>query len=355
MALKPWDTITPDVLTMAITAKCNLSCRHCWVNSGPDVSALCAPEIQVRRIVEEFAMAGGAAVRFTGGEPLLHPHWLALVASAANAGLKVFLQTNGTLWSRDVLESLCSIQSLQISIQVSLDGATAETHDLVRGSGAYASALKGIKQIIEHGFGGVVTLALTEMQHNLHEVPALLRLAQRLGIGSVSCGTLVQCGRSRKDALVAPPRPEQYLALLDHYDEDEAFRVLYDQIGNMAALQWYSNPQEINSCDLGKNPYLTTEGRLYPCLMCHNDEYSVSGVFKTSLEKALCAAEPKWRALRLISSERASAITQCCSCVLRDSCAGGCIGRAWGSSADLLATDDRCSLRRAVLACTQKK
>jgi radical SAM protein with 4Fe4S-binding SPASM domain len=153
---------------------------------------------------------------------------------------------------------------------------------------------------------------------------------------------------------VAPPGVEQYQALLQLYDENEQFRMLYDAIGNIAVLEWYLNPYDKPRCELGQNPYLTAAGRLYPCLMCHCDDYSVTGVFETSIKQALNAAEPKWRALRQISLERAASIAQCRSCELRGSCGGGCVGRAWGSYEDLFSPDDRCSLRRAVLAWTQK-
>jgi len=196
---------------------------------------------------------------------------------------------------------------------------------------------------------------MTEMEHNLHEVPALFSLAQRLGVSSVSCGTLVQCGRGREDRLVAPPRVEQYHTLLRTYDENEQFRVLYNAMGNIAALQWYLNPQDKQQCDLGKNPYLTVAGRLYPCLMCHCDEYSVTEVYGSSLKDVLRAAEPKWRALRQIGRERVDSIDQCRNCVLRDCCGGGCIGRAWGSYADLCYPDDRCTLRRSLWLRTQKR
>lgn len=66
----------PETLTLAITGECNLHCAHCWVDAGPTASAL-LPVHTAQGLIEEFAGFGGTAVRLTGGEPLLHPDWLA--------------------------------------------------------------------------------------------------------------------------------------------------------------------------------------------------------------------------------------------------------------------------------------
>lgn len=352
--MKKFGLLAPETLTMAITGECNLRCRHCWVNAGVSTSASAVPLAKVRRIIEEFAAQGGLAVRLTGGEPLLHPHWLELVAVADAVGLKVLLQTNGMLFTPATLGALQALAVQSLSIQISLDGASALTHDLVRGSGAFAQVLNGVMQLIAHGFGTVVTFFLTEMRHNMHELPDLFKLASDLGIGSVSSGALVQCGRGRVSDVIAPPQPEQYCALLQRYVDDPSFKTLYDNIGTVAALEWYSNPQAPQRCDLVRTPYLTANGRLYSCLMCHADDYSVADVYDKPLAVAFAEGALCWQQLQKLSTERALLISQCRNCALHDSCAGGCLGRTWGSFGSFLVPEDRCELRRAVLNWTKK-
>lgn len=339
----------PEVLTIAITEECNLHCAHCWVEAGPISSSSRVSKRDVQLMVEDFAALGGSAVRLTGGEPLLHPDWRELVKMIGAAGLKVFLQTNGMLFRDEDLEYLRELRLTELNIQVSFDGASAATHDLVRGEGAYRQALDGVRRFVAHGFGANVSLFFTEMRHNLHELPDLLLLASRLGVGSVSSGSLVICGRAGEADIITPPDPEQYPPLLQRYAEDSQFQQLYTELGCVAALEWCGSKSVEPGCRFIRAPYLTAQGVLYPCLLCHADQYSVTGVFAKGLYSALSEGLPLWSSLQQISRRRAAAIPECRSCPFLQSCAGGCMGRAWGSFGDFLVAEDRCRQKQTVM------
>jgi radical SAM protein with 4Fe4S-binding SPASM domain len=340
----------PGILTLSITGACNLACCHCWVRAGEASSHAHVPLATLRRLVKEFADIGGDGVRITGGEPLCHPHWLDIVQYSCSQGFKtVALQTNAMLLKDGHLAALRELDFPGLSIQVSLDGATPRTHDLVRGEGAFSGALQGIMKLVQEGLARRVSLFFTEMRHNLGEIPELLNFADSMGIGSVSTGSMVLCGRASETSLVAPPEVEQYLSLLERYDRDVHFRELYKKIGSVAALEWRSGDAiRQGCCTFIENPYLTPSGSLYPCLLCHADEYSVGGVFEKGLAAAIAEGVPLWSSLLRISRRRSEEITACRDCPGKPFCAGGCMGRAWGSCGNLLAADDRCSVRRAV-------
>jgi radical SAM protein with 4Fe4S-binding SPASM domain len=303
-------------------------------------------------VVGEFAAMGGCGIRFTGGEPLCHSGWLESVRQACSLGFRaVALQTNAMLLSDEHVSALRNLNFAALSIQVSLDGALPSTHDLVRGAGSFSAALRGIEKLVQGGLGDRVSLFFTEMRHNLEEIPALLDLADGIGVSSVSTGTLVRCGRASGSSELEQPGIEQYRNLLECYNRDSHFRELYRRIGNVAALEWRDGDTvSQDCCTFVENPYLSPSGRLYPCLLCHADDYSVTGVFEKGLGGALAEGIPLWQSLRDISSSRARAIPECQDCPGRHSCGGGCLGRAWGSYGNLLAADDRCSVRRDVLS-----
>jgi len=340
----------PGVLTLAITGACNLACCHCWVGAGEASSPAHVPLRSICRIIEEFAAIGGRGIRITGGEPLCHPHWLDVLTSCRSLGFRaVTLQTNAMLLGAEQCAALRGLDFPGLAVQVSLDGATPATHDLVRGEGAFSGALQGIARLEQEGLAGRVSLFFAEMRHNLAEIPDLLELADRLGIASVATGTMVLCGRASETELIAPPGPEQYLALLERYDADARFRELYRRVGNVAAVEWQAcDAARQDGCTFIENPYLTPSGRLYPCLVCHVDGYSVRGVFEKGLASALVEGAPLWSTLLRISRSRGDGIPECRDCPGKVSCAGGCMGRAWGSFADLLAADDRCGVRRTI-------
>ena len=341
---------SPKVLTLAITGACNLACRHCWVRAGETASPADVPFRKIRRIITEFSGLGGNGIRLTGGEPLCHPDWQEIMKLSCDLGFNnVILQTNAMLLKEEHITFLHALDFPGLSIQVSLDGVTPRTHDLVRGEGAYIGALLGIEMLVRAGLAGRISIFFTEMRHNLDEIPALLDFADRMGIGSVSSGAMVQCGRAAETSMVAPPGVEQYLCLVDKYNHDAHFRDLYAKIGTVAVLEWLKSAAvRQDCCTLIENPYLTPAGRLYPCLMCHADEYSVTEVFEKGLVAAFEEGSSLWSSLQRISCRRCDEIIECQDCPLKPFCAGGCMGRALGSSGKLLAADDRCEVRRAV-------
>lgn len=346
----------PEILTLSITAECNLDCGHCWVDAGPSRSAAQLPTRLLRQLLSEFVQFGGTAVRLTGGEPLLHPGWLDLLGYAGELGLeRIILQTNGILFCPEDLSALCKLGLDQLQIQISLDGAQAATHDLVRGEGVYQQTLEGLKQLVSYGLGPHLALFVTEMRHNLQELPEILALAVDLGIGSVSSGCVVDCGRAESDERMMAPEPEQYLALLERYRADKDFRQHYAKLGCIAALEWCLAENQDSGCRFIETPYLTAAGVLYPCLMCHADDYSVSGIFEKGLAEAFLEGIPLWSRLQSISRQRAIALPECQACALRKSCAGGCMGRAWGSFGDFMRAEDRCQQRQTVSRWKEKR
>ncbi|HEY6008206.1 MAG TPA: radical SAM protein [Geobacteraceae bacterium] len=339
----------PQTLTIAITGVCNLRCRHCWVEAGEASSAPHVPVQTLRRLLGEFAALAGSGVRLTGGEPLCHPGWLEIMRLCRALGFEsLVLQTNAMLLTDAHAFALGALDFAGLSVQVSLDGAGAPSHDLVRGEGAFDLAVAGIRRLVGAGLGRRLTIAFTEMAHNLEEIPTLLELATELGVASVVTGSLVTGGRAGRGSPLAPPSRDQYLGLIDRYANDTRFRTRYDAIATVAALEWLrGDAPRGECCTFAENPYLTPDGRLYPCLLCHTHAYAVSGTFGKGLPSAFAEAAPLWASLLRISRSRAEALTACGDCPARLTCAGGCMGRAWGSCGDLLAADDRCGLRRA--------
>ena len=340
----------PKTLTVAITGACNLSCRHCWPEAGEPTSAGHVPSETVSRLLGEFSALGGEGIRLTGGEPLCHPDWLELLRFAVTSGFNaVTLQTNGLLLNRVTVAAIRELDFPGLSIQLSFDGAFAATHDLVRGNGTFDGLMRATRLLVGAGLAPRISIFFTEMSHNLQDIPALLELAEQMEIPAVASGTLLPCGRAGEGASVAAPEPSQYLRLLERYHEDADFRRLYAKLGTVAALEWSRGATvREGACSFVENPYLTAEGRLYPCVLCHADPFAVNGLFTMSLSEALVAGAPLWSKLLQASERRSQEIVQCRACSERLSCAGGCLGRAWGSSGDIMAADDRCRARRAL-------
>lgn len=139
---------------------CNLACRHCFNASGPRDPWLASlpAEVVLRSIVEAEAL-GVRELYFTGGEPFLHPEILPLL-EAALAVASTTVLTNGTLIDdglADTLAALAARSPYSLEVRVSLDAATAEANDAVRGRGTFARALAAIVRLSTRGLPPIVT------------------------------------------------------------------------------------------------------------------------------------------------------------------------------------------------------
>lgn len=341
---------SPRTLSLAITSDCNLSCDHCMVESPGAGGCLTVPTVE--RLLREFADLGGREVCLTGGEPLLHPSWLGLVRTACvELGFDgVRVQTNAVAMTARSAELLAALDCPALTFQVSLEGARPASHDRVRGKGSFKRALRGIRHLTDAGLERRTTLAFTEMQHNMGELPAVLALAERLGVGRVVSASLVRHGRARGAADLLPPQPRQYRELVDLYLSDHRFRALYDKLGSAPALEWWKGAKgrREGPCTLIENPYVTVEGRVYPCVLLHEERYAAEGLLTRPLGEVVREAVPRWMELMELSRRRLRDLEACSGCPGRLPCAGGCMGRACSAYGEPLKPEDRCGLRRAV-------
>ena len=121
---------------------CNLACGYCCAESSPRAARRRFPVELAREVLAEFAEMGGKEVLFTGGEPFLHPDLAELIDAAT--GFERTILTNATVMERvPRLEMLKSLDR-NVVLQVSLDSATPQLHDLQRGKGTWTRAIDGI-------------------------------------------------------------------------------------------------------------------------------------------------------------------------------------------------------------------
>ncbi|MBT2429664.1 hypothetical protein J7F02_29690 [Streptomyces sp. ISL-112] len=113
--------------------------------------------------------------------PSLHPDIVGLL-DYSSAELPTVVMTNAMLLRGRRAAGLADLAGRKLTVQTSLDGATAQTHDLHRGSGSgsWQRTLDGIRHLISLGL--TPRIALTETPENTHEVPAVAKLLAGLGL-----------------------------------------------------------------------------------------------------------------------------------------------------------------------------
>lgn len=144
-------------LGLELTTRCNSTCGYCFAREGL-VREASLPLSLAIQICTEGYQAGYRHLHLTGGEPLLWEGLLDLVEAGLAQGYRsIFLNSNATLFSPDVVRRLARYPRLAVS--VSLQGDAAQ-HDRLRGSGAYRRAVRGLASALAAGLSVTVFTAV---------------------------------------------------------------------------------------------------------------------------------------------------------------------------------------------------
>lgn len=115
-----------------INEDCNLRCAHCFVSAtliGKQMPLAAVVEKVIPRLVDSRVQR----VTLTGGEPTIHPDFLAIVRAFRAAGMDVGICTNATTLDDARIGELAE---LGVHCNVSLDGFAADSHGKFRGDRA---------------------------------------------------------------------------------------------------------------------------------------------------------------------------------------------------------------------------
>lgn len=113
------DRDRPLITHVVITRRCNLSCGYCFEY---DKVSQPVPLADLKARIDHLAKLGSVFVTLTGGESLLHPDAIELVRYVNERGMIPFLNTNGYLLTRKIIEGLNAAGLY--GMQLSIDNAT---------------------------------------------------------------------------------------------------------------------------------------------------------------------------------------------------------------------------------------
>jgi len=169
-----------------LTEGCNCKCRHCWITPKYEVGGkgkwpyLALTEF--KKIVKQGLKLGLQSVKLTGGEPLIHPDILEILAYIEKTNLRLIVETNGLACTPEIAAAIKRCTNPFVSI--SLDGANPETHNWVRGvDNAYKQAIDGVYNLVQVGIHPQLIMSL--VKRNKDQMERLVYIAGRIGAGSV--------------------------------------------------------------------------------------------------------------------------------------------------------------------------
>ena len=260
----------PRLIAWEVTRSCMLACKHCRAaaQQTPYEGELSTEECF--KLLDNIASFAKPIIILTGGEPMLRPDIYDIAAHATQLGLRAVMAPCGALLDD---ASAAKIRAAGVQhISISLDGATAASHDAFRGvEGAFEGSLRGLEAARRQKLGFQVNTTVT--QHNLAELPEILELAVKLGAEVFNPFLLVPTGRGKElaDQEISPEQYEQTLHWLARQQgrEDILIRVTcaphYQRILRQLGLH-KTGPHAAKGCMGGQQfAFISHRGKVQIC------------------------------------------------------------------------------------------
>ena len=165
----------PNHFSIDLTYKCNLSCKHCYIEQKDmcvetDKEKICA----MIDLAKELNIQD---INFIGGEPFVLDELSNYIKYAFNNNMKVWILTNGTI---NIEKNLDLLKKCGVVLSFSLDGSNSRSHDFIRGKNTFKKTVLSIKQAVLKGIE--VQIIYTLYKRNLFDVPKAYSLAKKLGV-----------------------------------------------------------------------------------------------------------------------------------------------------------------------------
>jgi radical SAM protein with 4Fe4S-binding SPASM domain len=282
-------------LIFAPTHACNLRCKHCYL---PDHERDLLPEQTALRLVDEWSEIVleergqyGGIFHVKGGEPFVVPYLWSIVDRLVELqSLRFWITTNGTFVKEDIFRRIHDCNDAldgNVTIIVSLDGASEETHAILRGKGQFYKTLEFLEGLRKHGI--ILHLNCVLHKENIHELSAYLDLAKENGVSQVNFLSFVPRGIGSEFRQFQLPHIEVYHHLDNLYKNgDEKTRALLlgslPHIKNRESTAYYRTSHECVAAYRGMF-YITPEGNVNTCPNIVSSEYSVGNVLQQSLRE----------------------------------------------------------------------
>ena len=316
----------PVNVTWEVTYACNLSCVHCLSDSGLKMHGELTTH-ECLRMIDALSAMKVFQLNIGGGEPFVRRDFLDLMDYAHEKGIVTCISTNGTLIDEEIAKRL---DHNLVYIQVSLDGATPESNDAVRGKGSYRKVLSALEKLRKRNIEVSINTVLTRRSYP--ELDRLAELAANYGAKS-RVSRFRPSGRGKSSWSELNVSKEQMLAFsgwlsrnLKVSTGDSFFSVATEERKSLG----------LNMCGACKLTCCVSPlGGVYPCAFLQEDEFLAGKLPEDSFE-LLWGASPVFQSFRRLE------IKSCESCHRFDLCHGGCPAIAYHTQRRLGTPDPGC-------------
>ncbi|ABG97849.1 MULTISPECIES: mycofactocin radical SAM maturase [Rhodococcus] len=329
----------PICLTWELTYACNLSCVHCLSSSGRRDPRELSTE-QCKSIIDELQRMQVFYVNIGGGEPTVRSDFWELVDYATAHQVGVKFSTNGVKIDKKVAARLAA--SDYVDVQISLDGATAEVNDAVRGPGSFAMAVRALENLSEAGFKDA-KISVVVTRHNVSQLDDFKALADKYG-ATLRITRLRPSGRGADVWDELHPTQAQQRELYNWLVANGEGVLTGDSFFHLSA---YGDALPgLNLCGAGRVVCLIDPiGDVYACPFAIHEQFLAGNIVADG------GFQQVWQTSELFQELRSPQTGGACSkCNHYDSCRGGCMAAKFFTGLPMDGPDPECVIGNGELA-----
>lgn len=293
--------------------QCNLACVFCSLPRPSEP----LPRERVGAILRSLKSRGLLKIHFSGGEAFLHPQIKQIIEDSVGMGLQVNITSNGTLINKDAARMIA--ESGVHSISISLDGATARSHDKIRGvKGAFKATVKAIGHLArmskKRPVVRVNTVVTSRNADELGAIHALLRsISEKIKWKLIPVDTSDKTLRAGPEAIIRLMKESQDWMALD-MPPFHAYGGLMDE-GRLLAAARGEYGAAIMRGKMCYAPWLTlfidASGRAYPCCMTRGRIPSYGDVNRQPVDAALSGENAQIARMNMASGHSPAICAKC--------------------------------------------
>ncbi len=319
-----------------VTKDCNARCYHCYQPTTKVADAArpaCDEQLGVGpflALVDSAKPLGLQKVKLSGGEPLLRADAKDIIAGLRARGVRMSIETNGFL----IDEAMASVLAEnEVSVSISLDGATAQRHDGLRGHpGSFDRVMRAVRLLSDRGCAPHVIMSVS--RKNIDQVEAVLQVAAEAGCKLVKLNPVNTLGRAvqlERTGILLDTK--QLLAL---YERREALEAHYGVFLFLEGPPAFASMSELLFGHAAICPFTNIMGVLADgsISFCGVGNSFPELVFGQVTDPAFDITE-FWRNNMMLRNVRAQLQRPlegvCGECVLHEFCGGSCRALAYGS------------------------
>jgi mycofactocin radical SAM maturase len=324
----------PVNVTWEITQRCTMHCVHCLSDAGPAAEHELSTG-ECRDLVDQLTALNVFQVNIGGGEPFIREDFIDLLSYAHDKGLVTCVSTNGMLIDQALAARLSRFTMLYL--QVSLDGATAEVNDAIRGEGTYCKIMDAMDCLASQRVPFSINAVLTRL--NFSQLEDLRKLAKAYK-ADLRVSRFRPSGRGKESKHWLGPDKDQLETFTDWLNEHDLVRT-----GDSFFCLTSENRRRkgLDMCGAAKMTCcISPSGGVYPCAFLQEEPF-LAGNIRERTFKDLWDRSPVFHHFRSLNVE------SCLSCYRFEHCRGGCPAMAYHTYHDLSLPDPEClvNLRKA--------